>query len=185
MIAQAQARLEGEKKQFLLSLLPSFYEVIGCQAPAILPPFERAPAGADSSRVGSPRRRRQSSTPAVVTYVRRRSFLLAGPWKSGWSRPPSIRGDSRSHTSCSYALDRGARRSICKTVPAGTRRTSERRAPVWTGAPGARPYVVGLRCAPSGTTPCSTNRHRAITSLRATATMPIRRLRPPAIAKRR
>ena len=58
---------------------------------------------------------------------------------SGIARPPSIRGDSRSHTSCTYALDRRARRSICTTVPEGTRRASERRAPVDDGA---RPRVV-------------------------------------------
>jgi hypothetical protein len=121
----------------------------------------------------------------VRTYV-----SLPSHWpvreQSGLARPPSIRGDARSHTSCTHALDRRARRSICKTVPAGTRRAIERRAPVW--ADGARPsvgYRVTDRCAPSGTTPCSTNRHNAITSFRATATIPIRRLRPPAAANRR
>ena len=72
-----------------------------------------------------------------------------------------------------------------RRFPQGTRRSSERLAPV-----GARATVRGdfarpsaSAWAPSGTTPCLTKRQSAIISLRATATMPMRRLRPPAAPK--
>ena len=155
----------------------------------VVKPLRSSNVRASSRRSGLLTKREPTeAAPLIIPSSERSSrawLALAGPWKSGLARPPSIRGDSRSRTSCTHALDRGARRSICKTVPVGTQRSSERRAPVWTGARARVPYVVGLRCAPSGTTPYSTKRQSAITSLRATATMPMRRLRPPAAAKRR
>ena len=44
---------------------------------------------------------------------------------------------------------------------------------------------IGFSCAPSGTTPVSRYRHNAINSLRASATIPIRRRRFPLPPKRR
>src|SRR5712692_7203038 len=44
---------------------------------------------------------------------------------------------------------------------------------------------IGFSCAPSGTTPVSRYRHSAINSLRASATIPIRRSRFPLLPKRR
>ena len=52
-------------------------------------------------------------------------------------------------------------------------------------AGGASAFVYGVTVAPSGTTPCSTYRHSAMINLRASATIPIRRARLPAVAKRR
>ena len=135
-----RARRSGEFGliPILLSSWPSFYEGVGCQAPRRFPIVR-----ASSRRSGLlPSREAAEAAPITSTSVERTSRCLhtgRSVRSQAWARPPSIRGDARSHTSCTHALDRRARRSICKTVPAGTRRAIERRAPVW--ADGARPSV--------------------------------------------
>ena len=152
-----------------------------CQRSSELPP-ERPPhqQGGRGGGAASPVRR---------ATVRHAPSTLAGPWKSG-HRPDHLLSvvTSMPRTSCTHALDRRARRSICLTVPAGTRRTKRAaRTSVDGRREAARRCVVRAPAsarAPSGITPWSTKRHSAITSFRATATIPIRRLRPPAAAKR-
>ena len=58
-----------KNKCFPLDLLTSFYEAVGCQAPAVLPAFERAPAGAGSSQAGA-RGGGAGHDPVVRTYAR-------------------------------------------------------------------------------------------------------------------
>ena len=49
----------------------------------------------------------------------------------------------------------------------------------------ANDYIAGFTRAPSGSSPCSTYRHKAMSSLRASATIPIRRSRRPPPPNRR
>jgi hypothetical protein len=107
------------------------------------------------------------------------------------ARLPSIRADLGVVHQLQHALDLGASRSIWLTVPEGTRGEREWLAPVGADDDRGDPYpslvyaLTGFSTAPSGMIPCVAYRHNAMTSFRATATMPTRRLRPPAASKRR
>ena len=178
---------EKTKQIFSSCFLTSFYEAVGCQAPAVFPAFERAPAGAGSSQAGSPRRRRRDHRARVRTY------RLA----------PSHTGRSvRSQASPDHLLSvvtRGHTPAAHMRWTEGRAAPSVRRFPKEPGGQASGAHQCGRRARararslassvsgarPRASRPWSTNRHNAITSLRATATIPMRRLRPPAAANRR
>jgi len=112
---------------------------------------EHTCAGAGSSQPRSPRRR-AAHHPSARTGTRcdvscvipcRRGPSRAPCWRSSWnrvSRPEHLLSVVTSghapYAPCARTCD--ARRSICYTVPAGTRRPSERRAPAAAAAGFAR-----------------------------------------------
>ena len=107
----------------------------------------------------------------------------------------SVEGQAGPDHLLSVVADGHAPAAAC-AGPKGRAAPSVRRSPEEPGegasgvhqcvrAPGGAAELIGfLSCAPGGTTPCATKRHSAITSRRATATTPMRRLRPPARLKR-
>ena len=115
---------------------PPFYEVLGCQAPAVSSLFKRAPAGV-ASHLAEAAEAAREFIPSV-DRANHPCLTLAGPWKFRHCLTTFYPWWLAATHQLQHALDRGARRSICETVPAGTRRTSERRAPVCARAGAAR-----------------------------------------------
>jgi hypothetical protein len=159
----------------------------------IIPTSDGASGGLARSvlRGTGPRTESRAARHPVNPSPRRRSRVLTGgPLESSVTRRlPALRGHRRDGDApaASMRWTEWASRSISHTVPSVETRThDERRAPVRARAtPRAANGAYAFSVAPSGMTPCATDRQSALASVRARAAMPMRVLRPPAAPKRR